>query len=62
MATGANTTGATVQLKVSLALAVPSEAVTVTVSGVLLTVAVIVPEISPVVLLMLKPDGRPVAL
>ena len=46
----------------SVALPVASEAVTVTESGVLLTVAVIVPEMTPVVMLMLSPPGKPLAL
>ena len=45
-----------------LTLLVPSLAVTVTACGVLLTEAVIVPEISPVLLLMLRPAGKPEAL
>ncbi len=53
----------TVQAKVWLLLDVPSLAVTVTSYGVPLAAPLAsVPEISPVLLLMLKPPGKPLAL
>src|SRR5262249_6679003 len=56
-------TCATVQVKLVLALAVPCVAVSVTVYGLPVCAPVaIVPLISPVVLLMLRPVGNPVAL
>lgn len=58
-----DTTASTVQLKVWLLVFVPSVAVTVTEEGLSVSaVPEIVPVICPVVLLMLSPVGRPVAL